>query len=420
MEDGAQARWFMEGAAAGEGTSLILDTADLPSSIRVDLIADLGGRQGSAGALITLKEATWAGDFAQAALVTDPGETQAPWNEAEACASLPSGMMALAFLDGSSSNIVLYKPDAGGIGPMALSSAKARIGGSSKRATGLALSPDGSRLYAYNKSSGWLARFAISPAGALSQTGAFSPADLGLRPEALVAGLAFSVDGGRIYLMDAQARGIHAYPCSEGDFAAMTPILSIEGVTGGQSGSPALSGMTAAGAGRVLAFSQSADTAWLIREGPDALEILDILDHSSCPGLMDGPSDICFDAEADQAYLLCAGSQAISRVTCGDEGFGSVELLAWKDQVPGFGGFRRMALSRDRTALLASDPETGRLMLWALGSGACNPIGVLGDRASGSPGQAADIRPWLGGFICAGCAAENPDAFGSALVLRRP
>jgi hypothetical protein len=412
---GAAASWFAEGRAAGSGPFLALGTAGFPSRVRLDVIADEVGRQGSASMEILLEEREDSGGYCAALFLADGDNASA---SAEAGASAPNGRLALSFLEGANSRIVLFVPDPAGVAPRSASSSGIRVDGSPKRATGLAMDAAGRRVYAWNKNSSWLAALGADAGSALTQIASYKATDIGMGQDATVAALAVSSDGSRIYVLDGQSRSVYAYAASNGEFSATAPLSSIQRITGPQASSPIVSGIVASGTNGLIAYSESGDALYYIREASLTLALVSTIDRASSGNIIDGPSRVVIAPARSLCYAACTSSKVIAAMPLDEAGFGAASVIADGSADPRFSGIEVISLVADGMTLLGADPAGKRLLFWDLSGAAPLFLGALTDGGSGLPASRADALPWLGGFVSCGAITSDGKA-GSVLILKK-
>ena len=255
--------WSSGPARLAEGRTALLPTAHLTATGSVDLYSFADGAAGGVSLPYSLSEPVVDGEWGRytALSATDCPEAPALASPAMA-ASSADGTVTVVASDATGSRVDVWHTCAATPDPAFAASSTVRIGGSLRKATMLAVSPDGRYAGLANADSGWAWIAGL-------EGGNFDIAELqddggNLSGMGYVRGLAFAPDSGWLYLLSNANRALYAFQ-REGSAWVFASRTDLDGLPCG-----ALSTL------KGLALSSDGTVAAIAAAGSDAVAILDL------------------------------------------------------------------------------------------------------------------------------------------------
>jgi len=316
---GAVCRWSVLGSVLAEGSIVDISTTGLPRSGRVDLGVFSGSSAGAAELAFVVEEPALRAGYSVYAAVTavqEPG-SQVLSRPAMLSASA-NGTMLGAASDGTSSKAEIWKLDPASNEMEPVSSLAIKIGGSARKATMLALSPDGGWLAAANSESGWIWTVPVGADGILGTPTELVGGSAGLEGLGYLRGLCFSPDGSRLYALSNADRSVYALELNGGVWAPVFRTALDEYACGvlsvlkAMALSPSGATLTVAAAGSDAVVFFDTGTSMLAWRGEARL-------NAGCTGL-DYPQALAFSPDGASLAVACKDSSSllvIDAATCG-------------------------------------------------------------------------------------------------------
>ncbi len=309
----ARALWYERGARVAEGTPASIDLRGLSASGALDLAAFAEDAAG-AGTLpysifLPARSGAWA-LRARADAFTEPGSAAFP--DLALAASGAEGRL-LALGAGAIATTLEIWVDSGDGEPRPGAVLPLRAAGTARKATALALSPDGRFLAAGNEQGSWLWACEILPDGSFGtpwsvdgSTGA--PPGFGY-----VRGLAFAPDGESLYALSAADRVVYRFARSGGAWFP-DATLALDATPSGTLAS--LKDLAVSADGSLAALSAAdSDAVVLLEASVAGLAWRGEIRKAAFPAL-DGPADLEFAPEGTLLAVACPVSDSVAFIDC--------------------------------------------------------------------------------------------------------
>jgi hypothetical protein len=409
--------WFSEGSLAATGSSAVIGTTRLPLLFRLDALASIGYRGGSASVLVPLADVPDQNGYCSACLLGSP-DKNSPDHQAEYCASDPgSGISAIIFSSSSSSTIQILKQSPAMPYPLATATTPIKIDNNTKRVNGIAIIPGGREAYAFNRNSSWLARISLETNGDIQKITITDAESIGMPSGSTIISISPYPDGSKLAILEGTSRGVYVYPLASGIITGDRPYSSISRITGAQTGAPTVNGI-AARQGAIIAWSESADKVFLLADSPTVMSITSVLDRTTTGGLIDAPASIAVSTQGDVVFIASTASSSLVNASVTPLGFGVVKMLIDGRSDSTAPKIEGIALSMDGSVLITAVPSNRSYRLYSLSG----PIPVLiGDLLDGMalPSIRGEIATLSEGFLVAGCTDMIQTTKGAAFILRK-
>jgi len=258
-------RWFSATELLGQGHSLLLASRNLPARFGIDLIAVSESGAGAASIELTINTTAAQGDYAEYTRInptTDPAAIGLQ-QVAEMAGSANSRLLAI-LSDTTYSQLDIWRYDEARAEAVLSSSTNIRFEGSRRRATRLAMNPQGTYVAVANSESNWLAILELRHDGNLQLNAEFKGGTALPTGFNYLRGLAFSDDGNQLYVLANSSRAVYSFTLVNEQWQ-QAQVLLLDSLPSGS-----LSTL------RTMAINQAGDVLAIAAAGSDAVILLDI------------------------------------------------------------------------------------------------------------------------------------------------
>jgi hypothetical protein len=422
------ARWYMNGAAAGAGIAVVPDSGVLPdgimafpqasssprvSLVRADLVEEgaVSLRTGSASTSLTAAEAPgdavvgWKAGYDFNAALGDSVYSAGAFNEgkkaaarAKAVAASPSGLVAVSGLDdeyaihafaaGYGVSLETAAPSGAATLPLETSwirlwRDKIKIGTEYKSADRIAVSPDGRFIAAASSLASWLALWELGEHG---EYGTYKAFEAGAQFPGFdnIKGLGFSPDSARLFAASNKDGTVYA-------FGLESEQLSVQSacqvwIRSSESESYDLQAIGATASGAIIVTSSAKSRIAVIADGA-SMTLRTLLQgaYNVCEPYH--PAALAIAPDGDAFYVLCGGNRVLRY-----------------DQVGG-------EYTLSSTLTLGAEAREGKYIAAGSGWAGSRPMIAV---AGGSALAVYELKPEPGDAIAHICAPDADDALGIA------